>query len=359
MPAFVTFSIGLFLLYFPLYPLWLYWVGKKNSKSVLQDEGINEPYNKVSIILPMHNEARYIPQKMENLLNLHTRGKSLEILVALDGCTDNSKALLQAWRDDPRIVILEWPMRKGKAYAINQAVAASTGELLLFCDASQSIARNALGLLIGRLEEPGMVLVSGCLEKGASPSKWGSSLQNYINWLRKMESRAGWLVGAYGPLYLMKRKYFKPLDESVILDDLVLPVWVAEQGKGACFEGRAKVWDNRRFTYRIRFQRAYRMARGLVKASLWVFKARMPLRFKLMFICHKLLRILLPFSFLSCWILLLTLRWKLALTLLGVALVACLLDDRVRLLAIHNIATLCSLLLWPFFRKSPAWTCHN
>ncbi len=96
----------------------------------------------VSMIIAAHNEANSIGAKLDNLLALAYPRDHLEVVIASDGSTDGTEAIVRRYADRG-IKLLALP-RQGKAPALNAAVVASRGEILVFSDANSMYAPDAL-----------------------------------------------------------------------------------------------------------------------------------------------------------------------------------------------------------------------
>jgi cellulose synthase/poly-beta-1,6-N-acetylglucosamine synthase-like glycosyltransferase len=104
-------------------------------------------------------------------------------------------------------------------------------------------------------------------------------------------------VGATGALYAVRRNLLSRIPQETILDDVYIPFQVVRQGQRVVFEPRALVWDDLKPGPKQEFRRKVRTLIGnyqLLQLAPWVLKRSNPLRFK--FICHKLLRLLVPFA---------------------------------------------------------------
>lgn len=85
--------------------------------------------DKVSIIIPCHNHGKYLGEAIESAqLQSHS---NTEIIVVLDGCTDDSEAVANKY--EVQIIKLNLPY--GPSMARNVGVKHSKGNWLLFLDA--------------------------------------------------------------------------------------------------------------------------------------------------------------------------------------------------------------------------------
>ena len=86
---------------------------------------------KVSVIIPLYNEEKYILECINSLIN--QTYKNLEIIVVDDKSTDNSLKLLEQIKDD-RIRIIKLNKNSGVAHARNKGIEVSTGDYICFLD---------------------------------------------------------------------------------------------------------------------------------------------------------------------------------------------------------------------------------
>lgn len=91
----------------------------------------------MSVVVPAHNEEKRLSGTLENLASIFYPGK-LEIIVALNGCTDGSAAV--ARRHPVRVVESE---RSGMSFGKNLGAAEATGKMLVFVDADTCLPADA------------------------------------------------------------------------------------------------------------------------------------------------------------------------------------------------------------------------
>ena len=101
----------------------------------------------VSVIMPMRNAGAYVAKALRSIL---AETIPLELIVVDDGSTDHSRAIVQSF-NDPRIRLIDGPCL-GIYAALNAAIEAATGEIVMRCDADDTyppgrIARQAQWLI--------------------------------------------------------------------------------------------------------------------------------------------------------------------------------------------------------------------
>jgi len=256
-----------------------------------------EPY--VSIVMVVRNEERWLETKLRNLLELDYP-PLYQIVVVSDGSTDRTEAILRPHADDPRVHVLMNQLSRGKASALNDAIAVAAGDVIVFTDVRQKIESGAIRLLMENFADPQVGCVSGALMLGDLESgEAGKGMGLY--WriekkIRELESDSGSVVGATGALYAVRRELLVPIPEGTILDDVYTPMQVVRQKKRVVFDPRARAWDHPDLGAEREFARKVRTLSGnyqLVQMAPWLLSGENPVRFE--FVSHKLLRLAVPF----------------------------------------------------------------
>lgn len=200
----------------------------------------------VSVILAAYNEGPRLRTRVGNLLDQRYAGP-LEIIVVSDGSTDDTAAVLESFRH--RIRFLELP-RGGKPAALNAGASAARGEILVFADARQRFAPDAIAELVCNFADPEVGGVSGALILDCETATGRSSIGDgvgaywrYEKWLRLHESRVWSMLGATGAIYALRRALWQPLPAGTLLDDVLAPMRAVLAGKRIVFEERARAFD--------------------------------------------------------------------------------------------------------------------
>ena len=92
----------------------------------------------VSVIIPAHNQARYLAESIESALA--QAGPRVEVIVVDDGSTDDTPAIA---RRHPQVTLIRQP-NAGVSAARNAGFAASRGDLVVFLDGDDRLMPGAL-----------------------------------------------------------------------------------------------------------------------------------------------------------------------------------------------------------------------
>jgi len=252
-----------------------------------------EDLPRVTLIIPAHNEESLIAQKLENALAMDYPAEHLEFLVACDGCSDATVEIVKSF-SDPRISVLEFQQRRGKASIMNDAASSAQGDVLCFCDANVMFQPDALTKLVQRLADPAVGAVSGDVRLASHESNFGEGETLYYRIERTLqagESRIGSMMGVDGGMYVIRRELFEELRPDTILDDFVTTMNVIRQRKRIVYEPAAIATENGTPTAKMEFTRRVRVSGGamqVLKRCGWPPLTR-PIELW-QFLSHKLLR---------------------------------------------------------------------
>jgi biofilm PGA synthesis N-glycosyltransferase PgaC len=289
-------SLSLIFVAYAAYPIWLYLRARFRPRPVRRAS----IFPRVTILLAVHNEQKYLQAKLRNLAELNYPADHVEVIVVSDGSTDETNKILTAWENsNGRTVILT--NHCGKATALNYGVAEAKGEIIVFTDARQAIASDALENLVANFADRTVGCASGELiigqESNSSFAEGAGLYWRLEKKIRYWEGLAGSTVGATGAFYAVRRNLLLRLPQETILDDVYIPFQVVRQGQRVVFEPKALAWDDFKPGRKQEFRRKVRTLTGnyqLLRLAPWVLKRSNPLRFQ--FICHKILRLLVPFA---------------------------------------------------------------
>ena len=200
----------------------------------------------ISIVVAARNEAARLPDRVTNLLEADYPGRR-EIIVVSDGSTDGTAEALRPLRG--YLTLIEVP-RGGKARALNAGVAAAKGDVIVFADARQRFAPNALRELVANFADPSVGGATGELlldcETGDAASTVGDGVGlywKYEKWQRRNESLLRSTLGATGAIYALRRSLWRDLPADTLLDDVLAPMRAVLAGYRVVFDESAVAFD--------------------------------------------------------------------------------------------------------------------
>jgi cellulose synthase/poly-beta-1,6-N-acetylglucosamine synthase-like glycosyltransferase len=281
------------------YPVWMWLLARWRPQPVHRQAMTRT----VTVVIAVHDGAEHIQAKLSNLGALAYPRESIDIVIVCDGCSDDTASRCRQF-GDPRVRVLEFAERRGKAACITDAIAVAGGEVLLMTDVRQRLAPAALSELVANFADGAVGAVGGELLFEDADTGFARGIDAYWRYeklIRHAESRSGSMIGVSGALYAMRRELFQPLPFGTVLDDVLVPMRVAALGHRVVFEPKALAWDRPSQQPVEERRRKIRTLAGnyqLIQLAPWLLLPwRNPLWFR--FVSHKLLRLLAP------WLLLL------------------------------------------------------
>jgi cellulose synthase/poly-beta-1,6-N-acetylglucosamine synthase-like glycosyltransferase len=254
----------------------------------------------ISVVLVAHNEAPRIFAKLSNLFASTISDQILEVLVGSDGSTD-STADIAASFPDHRVQAIDFETRRGKAGVINDLATHCRGDVIVFVDARQDFAATALALMVENFSDPTVGVVSGELvflhdEHSTTAAEGVGFYWNYEKWIRTAESNFRSVPGATGAIYALRNELFRPIPEQTLLDDVVIPMQVIEQGYRCVLEREAVAYDRPSPTSSRESIRKRRTIAGCAQLMLafprWLKPSKNPIWWE--YCSHKLARLASP-----------------------------------------------------------------
>ncbi|MEM1831837.1 MAG: glycosyltransferase family 2 protein [Desulfurococcaceae archaeon] len=159
------------------------------------DLKVDENYKpKVTVIIPTYNESKLIKEKLNNIYEQDYPKELIEVVVVDSASTDGTPKLVEEWASRHKDVELKLVVeneRRGKAFALNNALRYASGEVVVIADADALWPRDALTKAVKWLSNPLVGAVS-CLKKPLSSGTTGieAGYRQYYNVLRVAESKA-------------------------------------------------------------------------------------------------------------------------------------------------------------------------
>ena len=106
----------------------------------------------VSVIIPMYNSAKFIPQTLESLL--YQTMTDFEVVVVDDGSTDNSVAVVKSYASKLNLNVVSLPKNSGiSSIPRNVGIQLARGKYVAFLDSDDLLTKTALEELSTLAEE--------------------------------------------------------------------------------------------------------------------------------------------------------------------------------------------------------------
>jgi cellulose synthase/poly-beta-1,6-N-acetylglucosamine synthase-like glycosyltransferase len=303
--------------------------GRSRKRATTGRDGAGLPG--VSVVIAARNEAPRLPARVENLLASDYPMDRMQIIIASDGSTDGSAEAMAAYRSRVELLLLP---PSGKAAALNAAVAHARNPILVFADARQRFAPDAVRRLVARFDDPRIGAVSGELvldcedgradaavaraasgsdadgrdrSGGGEASTIGDGVGaywKYEKWLRRREAIVGSTLGVTGAIYAMRRWLWQPLPPDTILDDVLGPMRLVLRGYRVAFEGQAKAFDATARDASAELRRKVRTLAGnfqlLVQEPRLLLPGVNPVWVQ--FMSHKVGRLIVPYALVALYV---------------------------------------------------------
>ncbi len=109
---------------------------------------------KVSVIIPVLNQEKYIARCIRSLLNQNLNPSEFDIIVVNDGSTDKTNLILESLinPDNKNLKIIENPENFGLPKSLNVGIKASNSEFIVRVDSDDYVNKNFLNFLKTYLE---------------------------------------------------------------------------------------------------------------------------------------------------------------------------------------------------------------
>lgn len=255
-------SIALIIFTYAIFPVIVYIRGLLFPHKYKQD---NNYKPSVSLIIAAYNEEENILKKINNIKSLdYYDRQNFEVIIASDGSTDLTNELV-ANHANNKIRLLKLS-RSGKADTLNDAVAQSRGDILVFSDANSLYVKDAIDKLVRNFADEKVGGVAGNQQYSTTIDGQNDGEVVYWNFdtsLKKWQGKAGNAIAATGAIYAIRRSLFIEVPQGVT-DDFVTSTRVISQGSRLVYDQEAVAFEQVAENQKKEFRRKVRiMTRGL------------------------------------------------------------------------------------------------
>jgi len=292
-------AVGLLLFHFAVYPLLVQALARVRSRRLPSAPSEAGPLPRVSLVIAAYNEELVIAKKLANSLALDYPRELLEIIVVSDGSTDRTHEIVSGFAGQG-VVALHDPPRSGKSAALNRAVAAAAGDIVLFSDANNDFNTGAVRTMVRHFVDEQVGGVCGRKSIVAAADRQASEgdglYWRYEAAIKKAESDLGIMTTADGEIFAIRRALWHPIPAAVINDDAEITFAMMRDGYRIVYEPDAVSSELASACLDEDFRVKVRMIAGGFQTVQLHWRQLLPPRsaFAWAFLSHKLLRWLIP-----------------------------------------------------------------
>ncbi len=186
----------------------------------------------VTLLIAAYNEQDTIAAKIDNSLALDYPADRFEIIVASDGSTDDTADIVGSYASRG-VELLHSRARGGKTVAINRAMGAARGEIVVLSDANNLYDPGTLRAVVAPFVDPTVGAACGNKHIARGDGALGDSegaYWKYEGWIKAQETRLGCTVAVLGEVFAIRRELFQPTPENIINDDFYIAMRIIKQG---------------------------------------------------------------------------------------------------------------------------------
>ena len=298
-------ALIIFYTYFG-YPILLMIIEPKKRINTIID--FNNWDIKFEFLVLAYNEEKVIKKKIENSLLILKNFKNAKLRVVSDGSTDMTNRICNSYTSHPQFIFSPLS-RSGKSQAINKIMNLLEAEIVVFSDANVEYTEKTLVNLLEPYKNPTIGFTCGKVvynNPGEIVSGKGESFYwKYENFIKKQESKIGFIAGATGAVYSIRRNLFLPLKSNCINDDFTISMNIIKQGFKSKYVEDAIVYESVAPTVEAEFNRHVRDATGHYLSLLHLKSLLNPFlgMSSFVFWSHRVFRWLVPFLLIFLFIL--------------------------------------------------------
>ncbi len=209
----------------------------------------------LTVAVPAYREEAVIAAKIDDLVANGYPGPLEVVVVADDEATAKAATGTVA-----RVVTRA--TRRGKADAVNAALAEAKHAIVVLSDANTTLAPGSLGALALWFADPAVGAVAG--EKSVSGRVGEDIYWRFESWLKRREARTGATVGLVGELFAVRKSAFRTLPVDLAAEDLWLALDILEQKLRIAYEPRARAMEDASPSWSDDWQRRTRVVSGVL-----------------------------------------------------------------------------------------------
>lgn len=295
-------SVGFILYVYFGYPFLVFLLAKIfGGKASVKD--MEQELPSLTLMIAAYNEADVIGRKIENSLGLTYPKEKYQILIVADGSSDETPDIVKSYGEQD-VDLAFSPPRKGKMAAINRGMAFVNGEIVVFSDANNMFADDALLKLAANFADEGVGGVNGAKHILKEDGVLGESeglYWRYESQIKKWECSFSSVTATTGEIFAVRKSLFEAPPADIINDDFYIAMRLIKHGFRVVYEPSAKSYERVSATMSDEVIRRTRIIAGRYQAMSRAGQL-LPFRRPLLvwqIVSHKFMRPLVPWAMLS------------------------------------------------------------
>ncbi|NOJ18184.1 glycosyltransferase family 2 protein [Vibrio jasicida] len=298
------------------YPLVLNWLSAHRRTSKVSSKRGEGNYKasksdgtlpSITVIVPAYNEEQWIAEKIRNLASLDYPRNKLTVVIACDGCSDNTADIAQdtiqeAICADTLFIIHDHRINRGKVALLNAEMENVISDITALSDVSALVSCDSLLLASQHYQNENVGVVNATYQIMTTQNQGEAAYWHYQSQVKYKESLIGSTIGSHGAFYTFRTKLFTPLEPEIINDDFILPMRIVLQGYDSVYEPKMLAIELEESSDSSDFQRRLRISAGNMQQFLKLKKLLLP-RYRgtaFAFLSGKVLRLATPYLMILC-----------------------------------------------------------
>ena len=266
-------AAGLVVWHLALWPVLLRCLARDPKPPAPLDEADCARWPSIALIVPAHDEARWIAEKIANAAALDYPPERLRLVLALDGCSDDTRARAEAALAAPeaahlRAEIVENPRNIGKLATLERRIREAREEIVALSDASAILSLDALKRVAAHFADPRLGAVGGTYALFAPGAESEARFWGAQTAVKRAEAAIGAPIGLHGAFYAFRRDAWAPLPPDTINDDFALPMGMVERGWRVAYDPAIRAVELEASSARMDFRRRRRIGAGNLQQTL-------------------------------------------------------------------------------------------
>lgn len=270
------------------YPLLLKWLPLKQQKTTApfverayKASQTDSQLPSITVIVPAYNEEQWIAEKIRNLASLDYPRDKLKVVIACDGCTDNTAEIAQATIQeaicsDTLFIINDHQVNRGKVALLNEEMRHVSSDITALSDTSALISCDSLLLASQHYQNEKVGVVNATYQIMSTDNQGEAAYWQYQSRVKHQESLLGSTIGSHGAFYTFRTHLFEPLEVSTINDDFILPMRIVLRGYNAIYEPNMLALELEQSSDDADFKRRLRISAGNMQQLMQLKKLLLP-----------------------------------------------------------------------------------